>query len=81
MDQASLALLYWLVGTNAWTKAELTYNPATQQATGTLAGLNGPIEYFAQAVDPSGNVALALDHGNAFTQVSALNLYLPLIRR
>jgi hypothetical protein len=43
--------------------------------------LNGFIEYFAQAMDPSENVALALDHGNAFTQVSTLNLYLPLIRR
>ena len=76
-----VVLLYRLVGTKAWTKAELNYDPATQRATKTVTGLNGPIEYFAQAVDPSGNVALALDHGNAFTQVSTLNLYLPLIMR
>ncbi len=47
--------------------------------------MNGPIEYFAQAVDPSGNVALALDHGNPFDEVKAAvempTIYLPLVSR
>jgi len=41
-----------------------------------------PIEYIAQAVDPSGNVSLALSHGLPFTEVKpAPRVYLPLIRR
>jgi hypothetical protein len=76
-----VVVLYRAVGTNAWSNVEPTYDPATQTALATVAGLGTNIEYFAQAVDPSGNVALALDHGNAFTEVTFNILYLPLIRR
>jgi hypothetical protein len=41
-----------------------------------------PIEYFAQAVDPSGNVALSLNHGTPYTLViNGGFVYLPLLRR
>jgi hypothetical protein len=46
--------------------------------------LDGPIEYFVQAVDPTGNVALALDHGNPFQRMVAgqiWSVYLPLVSR
>ena len=41
------------------------------------------IEYFAQAVDDTGNVAIALDHGMPFTHVTKADygIYLPLIRK
>jgi hypothetical protein len=61
--------------------AELDYNAASGWAEGKVEPLEGPIEYIAQAVDRMGNVALALDHGNPFTEVEAgvLSIYLPLI--
>ena len=44
--------------------------------------VGGPVEYFVQAVDPTGNVALALDHGNPFqAQPANTILYRPLIVR
>ena len=54
---------------------------AAQPAMGSVSGLSGQIEYFVQAVDSTGNVALALDHGNPFALVTTTSLYLPLIRR
>ena len=76
-----VVVLYRSTTRNVWSKAELTYNPATQTATGSVSGLSGQIEYFVQAVDSTGNVALALDHGNPFALVTTTSLYLPLIRR
>jgi hypothetical protein len=67
-------VLYRLGAETTWRKAELTYTEPTADsigmAVGTVAPLTGEtIEYFAQAVDGAGNVALALDHGNPFTEV------------
>jgi hypothetical protein len=60
----------------------LSHNAASGWAEGKVPPLEGPIEYFAQAVDRTGNVALALDHGNPFTEVEAGGaIYLPLIYR
>jgi hypothetical protein len=59
----------------------LTYNPLTQHATGSVPGLGGQFEYFVQAVDPTGKVALALDHGLPLQAQAKYNLFLPLVRR
>jgi hypothetical protein len=43
--------------------------------------VSSPIYYFVQAVDSSGNVALALDHGKPFEQITRQNIqvYLPIV--
>jgi hypothetical protein len=77
-------VLYRRMGDNFWTLAELTYDPDTGWAEGTVPAVDGPIEYFAQAVDPTGNVALALDHGNPFRELTdgqPLRIYLPVALR
>jgi hypothetical protein len=75
-------VLYRLLDQNTWSKAELTYDAGSGWAHGTVPPVNGQIEYFVQAVDPTGNVALALDHGNPFRRVTDKPLsttYLPVI--
>jgi len=77
-------MLYRPLTITQWTKVELTYDPMSGYASATLNGLTGPLEYFAQAVDSTGNVALALEHGNPFYFDPASTqtlLYLPLVRR
>jgi hypothetical protein len=76
-----VVLLYRDPGERTWSMLELSFNPETGRAEGHVPGLKGPIYYFAQAVDASGNVALALDHGLAFVEVkSALqSIYLPAV--
>ena len=81
---ARVVVLYRETTDNAWKMAELNLDSATQTwRKSSESGLRGEIEFFAQAVDPSGNVALALDHGNAFSQVltTETRLYLPLVRK
>jgi hypothetical protein len=82
-DSGSVArtvVLYRQEGENAWSRVELAYNPATGWATGSAPPVDRDIYYFAQAVDPSGNVTLALDHGNPFERVvRAVLVYLPLV--
>jgi hypothetical protein len=75
-------VLYRQEGDYVWTRVELPYDAATGWAEGSVGQVSAPIYYFAQAVDPTGNVALALDHGKPFQRVggSAL-IYLPLILR
>ena len=87
-DVQRVVVLYRTPGSFAWTKVELDYNEVTGWASYKVKGLatNGVatnIEYFAQAVDPTGNVALALDHGNPFTRVVDVTrwIYLPAILR
>jgi hypothetical protein len=85
-DDSSLiqrvVVLYRRTNTNAWSKVDLTYNPLSGWATGSVGMAPAPIEYFVQAVDSTGNVALVLDHGNAFTQVrNGKAVFLPLIRK
>lgn len=51
-------VLYRLLTQHAWSKLELTYNPATSHATGRVNGLTSEIEYLVQAVDGMGNVGV-----------------------
>jgi hypothetical protein len=78
-----VVVLYREAGDNTWSKVELIYNPNTGWAEATVAGLGDTdIYYFAQAVDATGNVALAMDHGLAYTGVNTDHfVYLPLIVR
>jgi hypothetical protein len=52
-------------GTSAWIPLDLDYDAANGWAVGQVDP-GGPVEYFVQAVDATGNVALAMDHGNPF---------------
>jgi hypothetical protein len=75
-------VLYRTVDSNTWSRLELTYDAATQTATGSVSSpefVDMPVEFFVQAVDTTGNVALALDYGNPF--VVEQELHLPIIRR
>jgi hypothetical protein len=77
-----VVVLYRTVDSAMWSKLELTYNAAAQTATGSVSNpefVDMPVEFFVQAVDVTGNVALALDYGNPF--VIEQQLHLPLIRR
>ncbi len=69
-----IALYRRLTG-NTWNKVELVYNPLTGWAEGDAAVVEEPIEYLVQAVDPTGNVAVALDRGRPFRNVK--DVYLP----
>jgi hypothetical protein len=78
-------VLYRTLDSNTWSPAELTYNTKTGWAEGWVGGASGPIEYFAQAVDPTGNVALGLDHGTPFDKVKPgeeiPTIYLPVVTK
>jgi hypothetical protein len=79
---ARVVVVYRRLTDNAWLKAELTYNPNDNWAEIRLPHIFAPIEYFAQAVDETGNVAAALDHGLPFTRVRfGAYVYLPVIKR
>jgi hypothetical protein len=84
-DSGSLAcvvVLYQQQGDTRWSKAELTLDPVTGWAQATVPPATRPIYYIAQVVDPTGNVALALDHGNPFEGlVEPPHVYLPLVLR
>ena len=54
---ARVVMLYRRLIDDAWSKAELTYNPNDNWAEVRLQHIFAPIEYFAQAVDETGNVA------------------------
>ena len=56
-------VLYRNLADDSWSGLDLTYNAATGVATGSIPLINGTVEYFVQAVDNAGNVALSLDHG------------------
>jgi hypothetical protein len=77
-----VVVLYRTLDSQSWSKVELTYHAVIGWAEGKVGPVKGPIEYIVQAVDGTGNVALALDHGNPFTQVKpGLMIYLPLVFR
>ena len=77
-----VVMLYRRTDTNTWSKVDLAYDPNSGWAAGVVPMSPAPIEYFAQAVDPTGNVAMVLDHGDAFTEVrSGTASFLPIIRR
>ena len=56
-------VLYRDMAVNSWSALDLTYDPGTGYATGNIADIPGSVEYFVQAVDDAGNVALVLDQG------------------
>ncbi|MFQ5575438.1 MAG: hypothetical protein ACE5G8_00465, partial [Anaerolineae bacterium] len=73
--------LYRSAGQTSWTPLELAQDSAAGYFTADIPPLPGQVYYFVQAVDATGNVALALDHGNAFTKITEQQskVYLPLI--
>jgi hypothetical protein len=84
-DSGSLqrvVMLYRRLSEPRWSLVDLNYNAANGWAEVNLPKIMEPIEYFAQAVDPSGNVALSLNHGTPYTSViNGGFVYLPLLRR
>jgi len=78
-----VVVLYRRPEVNTWSMLDLACDPGTGWAAGEVKGFDGPIYYLAQAVDATGNVALALDHGQAFSGVVAHrnSLYLPTVLR
>ena len=76
----TVVLLYRALDSRTWLSATLPYSATTQPASLTINGVRKPVEFFIQAVDGSGNVALALDHGNPY-QVTVFKVYLPLVRK
>jgi hypothetical protein len=75
-------MLYRRLSEPRWSLVDLNYNAANGWAEVNLPKIMEPIEYFAQAVDPSGNVALSLNHGTPYTLViNGGFVYLPLLRR
>jgi hypothetical protein len=84
-DSGSLqrvTILYRRLSKVDWTSIDLNYNAVTGWAEINLPKINEPIEFFAQAVDPSGNVAASLNHGLPYAQViNSGFIYLPLVRR
>ncbi|MCP5094462.1 MAG: hypothetical protein GY943_02790, partial [Chloroflexi bacterium] len=79
-DLHRVVVLYRELPGTTWQLVELSYDLETAIASGHVE-VEGEVEYFVQAVDPGGNVALALDHGEAFFAVEAqpIYLYLPLV--
>ena len=65
-------VLYRTLDQSAWSRVELPYDPATGTASKIIEPIDGTVEYFVQAVDPAGNVALALDHGVPFRVTATL---------
>jgi hypothetical protein len=61
-----VVLLYMPVGGTSWSELDLPWSPVSGLATGTIPGASGPLLYVVQAVDPSGNVAVALNNGRPF---------------
>ena len=75
-----VVVLYRRLGESRWTLLELSYNVNNEVWLGLIPA-NGVVEYFAQAVDASGNVATALDYGNPFRIVTPWVFALPIVAR
>ena len=61
-----IVVLYRERGTNSWTPVDLVFDWSTGWASASVELSTTEIEFFVQALDASGNIALALDHGNPF---------------
>lgn len=60
------AIVLYRTGTaNSWTRAEMEYDSHTGWAEATVRPPDDQVFFFIQALDPAGNVSMALDHGNA----------------
>ena len=84
-DVERVVVLYRAATSNTWSKVEPVYDQASGYAEGSVPQVNGAFYYFVQAVDPSGNVAVALSHGNPYRKMQPFSggttLYLPLIQK
>ena len=78
-DVRRVIVLYRALGAPSWTRTALAYNAIAERWIGSVSA-SGQIEYFAQVVDASGNVAIALDYGNPF-RIAARTVYLPAVAR
>ncbi|MCP4535611.1 MAG: hypothetical protein GY832_00520, partial [Chloroflexi bacterium] len=68
-DSGSVArtvVLYREQGDTSWSRAELAFDGDSGLAQASVSPVSSAVYYFVQAVDPSGNVALVLDHENPF---------------
>ena len=65
----ALLALYRQEGENAWSRVEMAYDKGVGWAEGSTGPVNGPIRYWVQAVDGTGNVGLSLDRGNPYQDV------------
>jgi hypothetical protein len=74
-------ILYRRLTDKSWSKLELTYNADQGNATSSAAGLAGDFEYFVQAVDATGNVALALNQGESYRWHADYKVYMPMAVR
>ena len=75
-----VVMLYRELPSTTWKLAELSYDPVTQVAMGVVSvPLDTEIEYFAQAVDGSGNVSVAMSYGLPYfaAKSSPALIYLP----
>ena len=81
-DIERVIVLYRELPGTEWQLVELTYDPETAVAAGSVV-VAGEVEYFAQAVDSGGNVALALDHANVYHagEAEPFVLYMPVMRK
>ena len=75
-----VVVLYRRLGAPTWTRLDPTYNVNNDVWFASIPA-NGVVEYFAQAVDASGNVATALDYGNPFRIVTPWVQALPMVTR
>ncbi|MBP7691021.1 MAG: hypothetical protein KA764_03850, partial [Anaerolineales bacterium] len=80
---ARVVVLYRPLSSGTWTKLDLPYDAASRTAALNTALPLEPVEFVVQAVDATGNVALGLDHGQAFVAPTAapVKIYLPLINQ
>ncbi|MBC8076721.1 MAG: hypothetical protein H7Y32_11655, partial [Chloroflexales bacterium] len=77
---ARVVVLYRRADATNWTRIDLPYDSDTGYAAGVAPVQGKEIEYIVQAVDATGNVALALDHGSPF-QVPLARVVLPVVAR
>ena len=75
-----VVVLYRRLGASSWSMLEPAYNVNNDVWFASIPA-NGVVEYFAQAVDASGNVATALDYGNPFRIVMPWVSALPVVAR
>jgi hypothetical protein len=81
-DIQRVLVMYRLQNSHTWQSLDLVYDPATETASGGVEIMQ-PYEYLVQAVDASGNVALALNYGRGFggDLPPAWYVYLPVIMK
>jgi hypothetical protein len=79
-----VVILYRGQGQRSWSRAELGAADIDDVARGSVIAPFGGVEYFVQAVDASGNVALATESGAPFVVAGGsapATIFLPLITR